>query len=40
MVKAVVRDYYGTVVNEYGEVIKNISQEIFDTGTVKGIGGI
>ncbi len=40
MVKAVFIDFYGTVVHEDGEVIKNISQEIFDTGTVKGIGGI
>lgn len=35
MVKAVFIDFYGTVVHEDGEVIKKISQEIFDTGNVK-----
>ena len=33
-VKAVFIDFYGTVVHEDGEVIKKISQEIFDTGNV------
>lgn len=35
MVKAVFIDFYGTVVHEDGEVIKKISQEIFDTGNVE-----
>lgn len=35
MVKAIFIDFYGTVVHEDGEVIKQISQEIFDTGKVK-----
>lgn len=35
MVKAVFIDFYGTVVHEDGEVIKKVSQEIFDTGKVK-----
>ena len=35
MVKAVFIDFYGTVVHEDGEVIKKISQEIFDTGNVR-----
>lgn len=35
MVKAVFIDFYGTVVHEDGEVIKKVSQEIFDTGIVK-----
>ncbi len=35
MVKAVFIDFYGTVVHEDGEVIQKVSQEIFDTGTVK-----
>ena len=34
MVKAVFIDFYGTVVHEDGEVIKKVSQEIFDTGKV------
>lgn len=34
MVKAIFIDFYGTVVHEDGEVIKQISQEIFDTGKV------
>ena len=34
MVKAVFIDFYGTVVYEDGEVIKKVSQEIFDTGKV------
>lgn len=34
-VKAVFIDFYGTVVHEDGEVIKKISQEIFDTGNVR-----
>ena len=32
MVKAVFLDFYGTVVREDGDVIRKISQEIFDTG--------
>lgn len=32
MVKAIFIDFYGTVVHEDGEVIKQISQKIFDTG--------
>lgn len=35
MVKAIFIDFYGTVVHEDGEVIKQESQEIFDTGKVK-----
>ncbi len=34
MVKAMFIDFYGTVVHEDGEVIKKISQEIYDTGKV------
>ena len=34
MVKAIFIDFYGTVVHEDGEVIKKVSQEIFDTGKV------
>lgn len=34
MVKAVFLDFYGTVVHEDGDVIRKISQEIFDTGKV------
>lgn len=34
MVKAIFIDFYGTVVHEDGEVIKQVSQEIFDTGRV------
>lgn len=35
MVQAVFIDFYGTVVHEDGEVIRKISQEIFDTGKVR-----
>ena len=35
MVKAVLIEFYGTIVHEDGEVIKKISQEIFDTGNVE-----
>ena len=35
MIKAVFIDFYGTVVHEDGEVIKQISQIIFDTGNVE-----
>lgn len=35
MVKAVFIDFYGTVVHEDGEVIRKVSQEIFNTGKVK-----
>lgn len=34
MVKAIFIDFYGTVAHEDGEVIKQVSQEIFDTGKV------
>ena len=34
MVKAIFIDFYGTVVHEDGEVIKQVSQAIFDTGKV------
>lgn len=34
MLKAIFTDFYGTVVHEDGEVIKKISQKIFDTGKV------
>lgn len=35
MVKAVFIDFYGTIVHEDGAVIKEVSQEIFDTGVVQ-----
>ncbi len=34
MIKAFFVDFYGTVVHEDGEVIKKITQEIYDTGNV------
>lgn len=34
MIKAIFIDFYGTIVHEDGEVIKQVSQEIFDTGRV------
>ncbi len=34
MIKALFVDFYGTIVHEDGEVIKQISQEIYDTGKV------
>lgn len=34
MIKAVFIDFYGTVVHEDGEVIKQVLQEIYDTGEV------
>lgn len=34
MIKAIFIDFYGTIVHEDGEVIKQVSQEIFDTGKV------
>ena len=34
MIKAFFVDFYGTVVHEDGEVIKKITQIIFDTGKV------
>lgn len=40
MVKAIFIDFYGTVVHEDGEVIKQVSQEIFDTGKVRDISEI
>lgn len=35
MIKAVFVDFYGTLVHEDGEVIKKVSQEIYDTGMVE-----
>lgn len=35
MIKAVFIDFYGTVVHEDGKIIKQISQEIYDTGKVE-----
>ncbi len=35
MIKAIFIDFYGTVVHEDGEVIKKVSQEIYDTGNAK-----
>lgn len=35
MIKAVFIDFYGTVVHEDGEIIKQISQEIYNTGEVE-----
>ncbi|MDE7205725.1 MAG: HAD family hydrolase [Lachnospiraceae bacterium] len=40
MIKAVFIDFYGTVVHEDGEVIRKISQEIFNTGIAKSLSGI
>lgn len=34
MIKAVFIDFYGTVVHEDGEVIKQVSQEIYSSGEV------
>ena len=34
-IKAIFIDFYDTIVHEDGEVIKKVSQEIFDTGNVK-----
>lgn len=34
MVKAIFIDFYGTLVHEDGKIIKQISQEIYDTGKV------
>lgn len=34
MIKAIFIDFYGTVVHEDGEVIKQVAQEIFNTGKV------
>lgn len=34
MMKAVFIDFYGTLVHEDGKIIKQISQEIYDTGKV------
>ncbi|MBD5530847.1 MAG: hypothetical protein HDQ98_01410 [Lachnospiraceae bacterium] len=42
MVKAVLIDFYGTVVHEDGEIIKKITEKIIETGSVddgKQIGG-
>ena len=35
MIQAVFIDFYGTVVHEDGEVIRKVSQEIFDSGNVQ-----
>ncbi len=35
MIKAFFMDFYGTVVHEDGEVINQITQEIYDTGNAK-----
>jgi FMN phosphatase YigB (HAD superfamily) len=35
MIKAIFIDFYGTVVHKDGEVIKQVSQEILDTGIVR-----
>ena len=40
MIKAFFVDFYGTVVHEDGEVIKKITQIIFDTGSVENKGEI
>lgn len=40
MIKAVFIDFYGTVVHEDGEIIKQILQIIFDTGNVHKISDI
>ena len=40
MIKAVFVDFYGTVVHEDGEVVRKISQEIFDTGIAKNLSEI
>ena len=40
MIKAFFVDFYGTLVHEDGEVIKKITQIIFDTGCVKDKGEI
>lgn len=40
MVKAIFIDFYGTVVHEDGEVIKKVSQEIYDSGKVNDISEI
>lgn len=38
--KAIFIDFYGTVVHEDGAVIKKVTQEIFDTGSVDDISEI
>lgn len=40
MIKSVFIDFYGTVVHEDGEVVRKISQEIFDTGIAKNLSEI
>ena len=40
MIKAFFVDFYGTVVHEDGEVIKKITQIIFDTGNAGNKGEI
>ncbi len=40
MVKAVFLDFYGTLVHEDGEVIKQVTQIIFDTGVVQNYSDI
>ena len=40
MLKAVFIDFYGTLVHEDGDVIREISQVIFNTGNVNDISDI
>ena len=40
MIKAIFIDFYGTVVHEDGEVIKRVSQEIYNSGKVNDISEI
>ena len=40
MIKAVFIDFYGTVVHEDGDIVRKISQEIFDTGIAKNLSEI
>lgn len=37
MIKAVFTDFYGTLAHEDGEIVKRISEEIFDTGDRKSV---
>ena len=40
MIKAFFLDFYGTVVHEDGEIIKKITQIIYDTGEVENMSEI
>ncbi|MBR1432641.1 HAD family hydrolase [Ruminococcus sp.] len=40
MIKAVFTDFYGTLAHEDGEIVKRISEEIFDTGKADDISDI